>query len=566
MIEDEVIIEQHRREKDDSIRFKERRTEQWNENYLLYRDKVQTNRLTQRQPVNIPVIRETIQSWISKIDEEPQLSFKARGRSKRDKRGEVYVNEMWDFTYDAEKLDLKDNIEKKIVGLQGRSFKYWHYSDGQVKCSIIDPYDIDIDPRVNPFDLNTASYINHKNIYIPLRRILANPTYRPEGKAALKMYLDSKEGIMKASTNREEYEMRVARLRDLGAHNYDDFKASDVAVELNRSFKLIWDKQENKFVRYLIITAMDSVVLYAQPLKKAIGIDFLPWVTWASDPDINDIWSDGIADSVRTVNKVINMYFSQDLENRTYRNFGMYFYNTQNGAFQPQAFEAKPFGMYGVPGNPDEVMKQMKIEPLADTTSAMEYLKNMIQSSVAQTPTERGEQLKSRTTLGEVELNLQASKGRNEVVAKQYHSAWEESGRIWYELQKNNAVGTKMIFKRAKNGEMYTKEISPSDWKVPAGYEAKVTLKSQQEENDNVEFQKLQLVQQKFANNPVAQRIARRKELELLGWDPDEIDEVLQAEAQEPASPTIEQLPEDAPVPQGAPEQVTEEVTTQQTV
>ena len=169
MISDEVIIEQHRREKNDSVQFKERRTEQWNENYLLYRDKVQTNRLTQRQPVNIPVIRETIQSWISKIDEQPQLHFSPRGRTKRDKRGEVFVNEMWNLTYDREKLDLKDNIEKKIVGLQGRSFKYWHYSEGQVKCSIIDPYDVDIDPRVNPFDLNTAAYLNHKNIYILLR-------------------------------------------------------------------------------------------------------------------------------------------------------------------------------------------------------------------------------------------------------------------------------------------------------------------------------------------------------------------------------------------------------------
>ena len=295
---------------------------------------------------------------------------------------------------------------------------------------------------------------------------------------------------------------------------------------------------------------MDSVVLYARPLKEAIGIDFLPWVTWASDPDINDIWSDGIADSVRTVNKVINMYFSQDLENRTYRNFGMYFYNTQNGQFQPQAFEAKPFGMYGVPGNPDEVIKQMQIEPLADTTNAMEYLKNLVQSSVAQTPSERGEQLKSRTTLGEVQLNLAASKGRNEVVTKQYRSSWEESGRIWYELLKNNAVGTKTLFKRAKNGEMYTKEISPSDWKVPAGYEAKVVLKSEREQNDDVEFQKLQFIKQSFATNPTAVRIARRKELELLGWDPDEIDEVMQAEEQQAANPSL--LPPGAAPTDGA--------------
>lgn len=550
MIDKDILVQQHRREKDDSIRFKERRTEQWNESYLLYRDKVATNRLTQRQPVNIPVIRETIQSWISKIDEEPQLSFSARGRGTRDKRGEIYVNEMWDFTFDSEKLELKDNLEKKIVGLQGRAFKYWHFSEGQVKCSVIDPYDIDIDPRVNPFDLNTASFINHKNIFIPLRRILSNPSYTAEGKAQLKLYIDTKEGLLAAHTNREEFDMKQARLRDLGAHNYDEYRASDVLVELNRSFKLLWDEKEQKFVRYLIVLAMDTVVLYCEPLKKAIGIDFLPWVTWASDPDINDIWSDGVADSVRTINKVINMYFSQDLENRTYRNFGMYFYNTQNGQFQPQAFEAKPFGMYGVPGNPDDVIKQMKIEPLGDTNQAMEYLKNLVQSSVAQTPSERGEQMKSRTTLGEVELNLQASKGRNEVVTKQYRSAWEESGRIWYELSKNNIVGIKTLFKRGKNGEMYTKEIAPSDWKVPAGYECKVELKSEREENDNVEFSKIQYVKQSFQQNPVAQRIARRKELELLGWDPDEVDEVMQAEEQMQAAPQVG--PDGKPIEQDA--------------
>jgi hypothetical protein len=535
MVSDDILLEQHRREKDDSVRFKERRTEQWNENYFLYRDKIHTNRLTQRQPVNIPVIRETIQTWISKIDEQPQLSFEARGNQDKDKRGELLVNEMWKFTYDSQHLTLLDNLDKKIVGLQGRSFKYWKYEDGMVKCNVIDPYDIDIDPRVNPFDLNTAAYINHKNIFVPLRRILANPTFSNEGKMMLKTYLSSKTGLLRAKDAEEEYEEKMERLRDLGADNYDEYRASDVLVELNYSYKLLWVEAEKKFVRHLIVTAMDQAILYAKPLKKAIGIDFLPFTSWASDPDLNDIWSDGIADSVRTINKVINIYFSQDIENRSYRNFGMYFYNTQNGTFQPQAFDAKPFGMYGVPGNPDEIIKQMQIQPLDDTTSAMEYLKNMVQSSVAQTPTERGEQLKSRTTLGEVQLNLQASQSRNEVVAKQYQESWRESGRIWYELMKNNATGTQKIFKRAPNGEMQSKDVAPNEWKVPKGYECKVVLKTEKEQNDDMEFQKIQFVKQSFQNNPVALKLARRKELEILGWTPDEIAEVMSAEEQQSA-------------------------------
>lgn len=534
MIDKEVLVQQHRREKEDSARFKMRRLEQWNDNYFLYRDKTTINRLTQRQPVNIPVTRETIQSWVSKIDEQPKLRFEARGRSKRDKRGELYVNEMWDVNAEMEQLDLKDNLEKKIVGLQGRTFKHLHFQENHVKIDIIDPYDVDIDPRVNPFNLNTASYLNHKNIFIPLRRILANKTYKPEAKLELKIYLDSKQGIISAAQNENENAMRKLRLETLGASNYDEYRASDVMIELNRSYKLIWDDVEKKFIRYLLVFALDSILLYAEPLKKAVGIDFLPWVSWASDPDLNDIWSDGIADSVRTVNKVVNMYFSQDLENRAYRNFGMYFFNNQNSNFQPQAFEARPFGMYGVPGNPDEVIKQMKIEPLQDTTSAIEYLKNMIQSSVAQTPTERGEQLKSRTTYGEVQISLAQSKARNEVVAKQYRLAWQDTGRIWYELMKANQIGNVTLYKKAKNGQNFSKTIAPAEWKVPEGYEAKAVYQSEQEQNDDLEFRKLQFVKNSFINNPIALRIARRKELEILGWDPDEIDEVMMAEEQTP--------------------------------
>ena len=534
MIDDDILLAQHRREKETSIRFKDRRTEQWNENYLLYRDKVFTNRLTQRQPVNIPVIRETIQSWISKIDAEPQLMFEARGRGQKDKRGELFVNEMWNLTYEREKLNLLDNLDKKIVGLQGRSFKLWKFDGGRVKCNITDPYDIDIDPRVNPFDLNTATFFNHKNIFVPLRRVLANPTYTQKGKNALKHFLDSREGLIKATDNEEEYEKKQERLNSLGANNYDEYRASDVMIELNNSYKLLWDDEEQKFVRHLIVVANDNAILYVGKLKKAIGIDFLPWTSWGSDPDLNDIWSDGVADSVRTINKVINMYFSQDLENRTYRNFGMYFFNTLNGGFQPQAFEAKPFGMYGVPGNPDDIIKQMKIEPLEDTTSAMEYLKNMVQSSVAQTPTERGEQVKSRTTLGEVQLNLQASKGRNQVVAKQYESSWKESGRIWYELMSNNSITPVKLYKKGRDGNTHTKEVSPAEWKVPDGYECKVILKSDKEESDDLDFQKIQYIKTSYPNNPAAQKLAKRKELELLGWEPDEIDEVMAAEGQQP--------------------------------
>jgi len=366
----------------------------------------------------------------------------------------------------------------------------------------------------------------------------------------LKVYLDSKQGLLEASRNDEEAQMRRQRLENLGANNYDDYRASDVMIELNRSHKLIWNNKENKFVRHFIVFAMDKVVLYNKPINEALGLTRLPYATWASDPDLNDIWSDSIADNVRTMNKVINMYFSQDLENRSYRNFGMYFYNTLNGQFTPRGFEARPFGMYGVPGNPQEIIQQMQIQPLGDTTNAIEYFKNLIQSSVAQTPTERGVQEKNSATLGEVQLSFQQSQTRQQVVAKQYRSSWKDCGDIFYELLKSNSRGRIKLYKKNKDGEYRSKDVTLNDFISPAGYEIKIRVKSEKDQADDIELKKVAYIKQSFQNNLVAQKIAKRKELELIGWTPEEIDEILNAENVQQPLVMAQQLPVDTPITQ----------------
>jgi len=524
------LIQEHIKEKRESRDFKERRFSQWNENYALYRDKVATNRLTQRQPINIPVMRETIQTWISKIDEPPVLQFQARGRSERHANGEILLNELWAAYFDKCKLDIMDNLDKKTVGLQGRSFKFAGFSKGQFFIDLVDPYDIEISPRVNPLDINSAQYLIRTNIYTPIREILANSKYEEEAKRELKMYLDTKEGLIQAKESYDAYTEKMERLKNLGAQNFDDYNASELLVEVNESYKMVWNVEKNQYIRHLIKIAADRVVLYNKPLKEAIGINRIPGSSWADDPDLADFWCDGKGDSVRTINKVLNMYISQDVENRAYRNFGMYFYDTKNGTFRPRAVDPKPFGMYGVPGNPKDVMQQMRIEPLGDTTNQISFLKDMIQNSVAQTASERGEQTKSRTTLGEVELNLQNSGERNTVTSKNYRRSWEETGELFYLMMKNNSQGAITLHKKGANGEMYSKEISRSDWDFPEGYSIKVVMKSEKDSLDQFELQRAQYAIQSFADNPMALKIAKRKQLEVMGWSSEEVEQAMQFE------------------------------------
>lgn len=542
-LQHDQIIADHKKDKDLSIKFKERRFEQWNQNYSLFRDKVSTNRLTQRQPINVPIIRETIASWISKIDEPPKIKYETKDRTNKDKTGELLFNDIYKYYYDKLKLDILDNVEKKIVGLTGRGFKKIGMSGGEIFIDIIDPYDIEVDPRVNPLDLESADFIIHTHIFRSLKQVLANKKYDTEAKKILTQFVDSKSGLLESATNDESAQLRKQRLENLGVSNFEEFGATDTLIEINESYKNVWDEKEQRFVRHLRVIAMDSVCLYDEKLKDAIGIDCVPIVTWASDPDAVDFWSDGIADNVRTYNKITNMYMSQDLENRTYANFKMYFFNTMNGTFQPRAFDPKPFGMYGVPGNPAELVQQIDIKPLPDISNQITWLKNMIQSSVAQTPTERGVKEAGEQTLGQVQIQLAGSRGMNQVVSKNYRAAWKEIGRLFYELMKENSSGTMKLSKKGSDGNYYSRDVSPTDWKSPNGYEVIVENEADRSIADDFDLKKLQYVKNSFMNNATAINIAKKKELEILDFTGDEIEAIMSAENQ--AQPL--NVPQEAP-------------------
>lgn len=550
MQDKETIIADHKKQKDESIKFKERRFSQWVENYSLFRDKVNTNRLTQRQPINVPIIRETISSWMSKIDEAPKLKFESRGRDNKDKDGEIVINELYKYYYDKCKLDILDNIEKKTVGLQGRGFKKIGFANNEIFIDLIDPFDIEIDPRVTPLALQDASYVIHTHIYRSLKEILANPKYSAEAKKELKTFLDTRDGIIQSSVTDEGYDSKRQRLENLGVTNFDEFGGSDVMIEINEAYRKVWNVEKKKFVRNLTVIALDSVVLYDAPLIEAIGIDEIPIVTWASDPDSTDFWSDGIADNVRTFNKITNMYISQDVENRTYRNFGMYFYNTMNGTFQPRAFDAKPFGFYGLPGNPNEILKPIEVPALNDVSGQITWLKNLIQSSVAQTPLERGIKETGEQTLGQVQIQMSQSKGMNAVVSKNYRNAWKELGRLFYELLKANSKGVIRLYKKGKDGNFYDKDVFPSDWINPKGYEVVVMVEAEKSMADDFDLKKLQYVKNSFMDNPVAISIAKKKELEVLDFTEDEINQIMSAENPQQPTNVMQDAPSDVNNPQ----------------
>lgn len=523
--------------KNSSFNWQQRRHGDWTENYQLYRDKVVINRLTQRQSVNIPLMKETIRTILSRTDDAPDLAFEELGN---DKQKDIFINEYWKHCFDKTKLVLKDIVDKKQVGLYGRSWKKLNVVAGNFYTEILDPFDVLIDRYVDPSDVDTAGHIIHLHIYRTLKRLENNPFYDKAAIGRLKSFYATSKGLVKASENFLSAVDKNERMQSMGVPDVDNPLVGETYIELNEHFVKVWNSEIKGEEIYLVVKA-DSEILLSMPLEKVIGATkdhywrtHYPFTSWADDIERTDFYSDGTGDTVRTPNKIANSWWSQLIENRTLRNFGLQFYNTMDNKFIPQTVDPEPFGWYGVPGNPNELVKRVDIPDLSDTREDLAFLINIVEKATAATATEKGETSKGKITLGEVKLVSEKALERITSMAKFYRQSHKEFGEKWVKMIEANADNLNVVklYKKSVKGNFFEKTISPKDWKSEIGYNIKVTSTAEQEKEGLDTIQKLDLVTSKFQGNDPLLRIYQHKLLELGKLSPDEIKEVMDFEKQ----------------------------------
>lgn len=518
------------KDKEVAFDFQKRKHDNWNENYLLYRDKVITNRLTQRQSINVPIMAETLLAWRAKVSEAPMISYEPKnGKDNNEKRKSIYWDEIWLDYFEKWKLDEVDDVDKKVVGLQGRSFKKLYWYNGDLFCKVIDPFDIDLDPKTNPLDIESAMYLYHKNIFLPLRELIANEQYSAEGKQSLSNFINSKQGRITMASSEEARQHQEQRLSTLGVTNFEDFGASDIIIEVNEGFKKIWDPSSKKYIWHYIVLAANNSILYNKPLTEALGIDFLPFTMWSEDPDVNDLWNDSRADRIRPMNKAMNTWLSQMIENRTFRNFTMFFYDSTNPKYKPTAFDPQPFGMYPLPGKPSETLQPVPVQPLTDSLTELNYFKSMIEGVSSINSTQKGN-TSNKDTLGEIQIDLRESTQIITSSAKYYRNSWEELATKFQKMLEANRTENYQLYKRGADGNLHEKIVSPQMTKSKSGFKARARLKVDVENKNNEDMKKLMFVQKVFQDNPVAQKMVKEQVLGLVGWSPDDIEAVMKAE------------------------------------
>ena len=516
-------------EKKSARDFQIRKHDDWNENYELYRNKVKTNRLTQRQAVNIPLMKETIKTLLSGVDDAPTTSWKEKSG---DEMKELLYQEIWeDFTRRC-RVEQQDILDKKNVFLYGLSTRKLNLVPEGVDMRVLDVFDVIYDPLTDPLDIETARFIVHQNIFRPLREVLADDRYTKEGKDALKEWLASDKGIIQSGKNKEEFEKRNERIRSMGLQNekFGIFAGGDVLVNLTEHYSECWNPKLKKFERHVCVYADDCIELLDERLEDLIGMILWPFVMWSEDPETNDVYPDGIADLVRTPNKLLNIWMSQLTENRTLQNFQMHWYDSTNQGYQPQTYEPGPGRMLPAPGDPNKTIMPVQINGLDETMNAIGFITQIVERGTGATALEKGTPESGAQTLGEVEILVGKATERAKTMSKFYRGAGYDLSKKWDALMQNNSFKKFTLYKTGRDGVMYEKIVYNSDWKSSAGYEPIVASSSEQEADQVKEIQKFGYISQQYPNNAALRKIMQSRSIKLVDLSPAEVKEIEEEE------------------------------------
>jgi hypothetical protein len=555
-----------------AFRFRERRHQEWTDNYELYRNKVIVNRLTQRQAVNIPLMKETLRTILANTDEFPDIQYEEKGN---DKQKEVFFNEIWKWTVIDDKMELKDVVDKKQEYLYGRTWRKLNIISGRFVSEVKEVFDMLVDRYVDPTDLETANFVIEGGIYESIDDLAQNPLVDKEALERIKIYYASNQGLIRAEQVVHDMQAKSQRLIDMGVPDAMLPMLGQTMLELKVHYVRIYDDEDGTSHIHVVLRSVGGIrnefgdgteTLMAKPLMDILGVDFYPFVTWADDPERNDFFSDGVADTVRVPNQVLNVWFSQLVENRTLRNFGMHFFDsTANENWTPQGWNPEPWGFYPLPGKPADILQSLEIPELDQSMEEMNFVKQLVEGATAATAVTKGETEKTDVTLGEVQLATQAANERITSISKFYMLAQKEFGWKFQAIMNANAdkIDAYKLFKKSYKGNMFSQTVKSDDWQSEDGYDCRVVSTAEREQNDLKTVQKLQAVVSQFPGNPAMQKIYQEKLLDFAELTPDQKQQVLDAAKQQqqaqpeqpqPGQPTPTPSAPSAPAP-GSPQQ-----------
>jgi hypothetical protein len=206
-----------------------------------------------------------------------------------DQQKELFLNAYWEECGDRLRLDILEEVDRKIEWLYGRTFSKLNILSGWFHLDIADPFDVLVDRYMKPWDLNSAKRITHVGIYQSLSDIASNPMFDQEAVTKLKQFFATKAGLIQAGQNALIAADRAQRMLDLGVPDVLLPILGETYVELNEMQYRVWDADAQEDEVRVCITANANQILMDKPMKEILGVNMYTWASWAGDVEATDL-------------------------------------------------------------------------------------------------------------------------------------------------------------------------------------------------------------------------------------------------------------------------------------
>lgn len=522
-----------------------RRSIKLKRNYEMYRGEAPINRLVQRQTVHVPFMKQQVSTLMANVDDMPGIYFE---NLDNDKQKEVYLNAYWDKSLEHSNMEIKDVVDKKQNIFTGRTYDQMQIIDGYVTWNIVDTDDIRVNRFIDPTNIDSVRHFIHNHIYTPLSVIEGNKDYNQEAVKDIKLWFGTEMGLIKSAENRVNADMKAQRMADLGVLDAFQPVMGETVVELSNHIVMRRERKESDGTPidefYLYVLAQNMKILMKKPLEEIYGVtedhywrNHIPYNSWADDVDLIDWFTDGKADILYPINEILDVWFSQLVENRTLRSMGMHFYNSNLEGYSPQTWLPIPFGAYGIPlpenGNIEQNIQRVQIEELAGSIEEMKYVQELGQQGTGATATAAGQQTERQITFGEIKLAYQEAKGRLKGTSKFYVRVWQQRAYKFNKMIEGrpDLLDDVEIFKKGNNtNDIYSQTIGVKDIMSKKGYRVRIWSKEDKDSEDMHNIEKMQIVANVMQGNEVVIEEYQRKLLELAKFTPEKVVAALEIE------------------------------------
>ncbi|HEX8266969.1 MAG TPA: hypothetical protein VF596_16325 [Pyrinomonadaceae bacterium] len=511
----DALITQAISEIEHAREYKRGRIKQWKANEDLVFGRKPEN-IPHRSNVMLPKMQGFENTLLSKIRNFPTLKYTKGEESdlKKAKRLTSLLEQTAKPTNGNWKF--KDLIGKKSAIRYGWAvFSYWADSVNGYKSHFenVSVYDFLIDPGAGGINIENARNMGRTGIYLSKAQLKQGVKDKIYLSTETNKLVD-KEGV--ASDSSEEEKNKENRYFELTGQ-----KRHKTQTDVYKFWAWYTTYQGERY--YLLVNTDNSTAVRCQPLKEIFESNKFPFLSWATDPDLDEFWTPGPDDMVREIFMAQSAVINQMLDNNEMINFPMKAYDvdkvTNKALLNYRRGGLIPFRK---DTNISQALQVLETKPINNGITVYEELDKIQQLESGVTAESRGISDEDKVAIYEGnQANIADRLGLlNDSYANMYHRLLElhEYG---VKEHLNNKIAIQMIGADGIEWEELSKtDMLPED----TTFDYYISASDAELRNDISEKRaKLNYVTNNRENPIINQKVLAEVEAEIAGFEMDDI-------------------------------------------